>query len=388
MYDTASLEMVARETGCYCDSRYGGIPQLCANPPDDAGMRFIEEFRYNACFISVGKPHSEKQIIGTAFFLHEPYSVAPDNSHVFVITAKHIIQGCLVAGYSYSDIYLRINRRDGGFEHYPLNTKWIFPPENERWDIDVAVALVPIPLAVYAYFPIPLELCAAFEQIFTHYIGPGDELNILGLFKKRYGIRRNIPVVRSGIISAMPFEEEIPFTVEIEEDGKKVEEVKHYKAYLAEIRSIKGLSGSPVYVWIPPGRRLRDVETGQLTDQYTTGYEMYILGLIRSHYDVEAFEPVIDHIDGEDDDEEDLAVNTGIATVTPIWEALALINGDEMKRQKQAKEAAHIRQNSETKDSIRPKPPEPELTQSGFEDALKRASPAKNLAAPLKSISA
>ena len=70
-------------------------------------------------------------------------------------------------------------------------------------------------------------------------IGPGDELFAIGLFSLRVGTQRNIPIVRSGILAAMPYDSE-PFT----KDGHP------YHAYLAEMRSIGGLSGSPVFIFM------------------------------------------------------------------------------------------------------------------------------------------
>jgi hypothetical protein len=56
---------------------------------------------------------------------------------------------------------------------------------------------------------------------------------------QRAGSTRNIPIVRTGVIAAMPAIDE-PFV-------RKGEE---YHAYLAEMRSIGGLSGSPVFVFL------------------------------------------------------------------------------------------------------------------------------------------
>ena len=74
-------------------------------------------------------------------------------------------------------------------------------------------------------------------QIRSLNVGIGDELITVGLFTQRHGAQKKIPIVRSGIIAAMPDE---PF--EDQNTGKP------YHAYLVEARSIGGLSGSPVFV--------------------------------------------------------------------------------------------------------------------------------------------
>lgn len=80
----------------------------------------------------------------------------------------------------------------------------------------------------------PVQMALADEDsIQAHGVGIGDEILMVGLFTKRHGFRRNIPIVRAGIIAAMPEE-----PIEDEDTGNL------YDAYLAEIRSIGGLSGS------------------------------------------------------------------------------------------------------------------------------------------------
>lgn len=112
---------------------------------------------------------------------------------------------------------------------------------NIRIQPDPDVAVLPIyelenDLAV-ATMPIRMALADA-ADIEAHAIGIGDEVLMVGLFTKRYGYRKNIPIVRGGIISAMPEE-----PIEDQETGNL------YDAYLIEIRSIGGLSGSPVIVF-------------------------------------------------------------------------------------------------------------------------------------------
>jgi len=65
-------------------------------------------------------------------------------------------------------------------------------------------------------------------------LGLGDEVFLPGMFVQHLGQARNVPILRGGTIAAMP-EEEIRT------------EYGHHKAYLIELRSIDGLSGSPVF---------------------------------------------------------------------------------------------------------------------------------------------
>jgi hypothetical protein len=164
-------------------------------------------------------------------------------------------------------------------------------------------------------------------------------------------------------------EEEIPETVKNEE---REEELRYFHAYLAEVRSIKGLSGSPVYLWIPPGRAITD-SAGRHTGEKTTNIEFYVLGLVRGHWSIEALDVLVDYADENEDDR----INTGIATVTPITEALAIISGREMMKKREEKERENVKGKSASLDSgFGSLPPKEEgtITPEAFEEALRRAS--------------
>ena len=96
-----------------------------------------------------------------------------------------------------------------------------------------------MPISIdYRHFdakPLTIEAFATQEVITNQWIGLGDDIFVTGLFTARTGNNRNIPIVRTGIISSMPDE---PIR-----DGEF-----ECNAYLAELRSIGGISGSPVFV--------------------------------------------------------------------------------------------------------------------------------------------
>ena len=87
------------------------------------------------------------------------------------------------------------------------------------------------------------EALATPDLIKEKSIGLGEELLVVGLFASHHGRKMNIPIVRSGMIAAMPWE---PIW-----DAKTGQ---NFEAFLAEVRSIGGLSGSPVWVAVDPGR--------------------------------------------------------------------------------------------------------------------------------------
>jgi hypothetical protein len=80
------------------------------------------------------------------------------------------------------------------------------------------------------------EMFATPEVIEREGIGIGDEIAIIGLFTRFSGKGRHFPIARIGNLAMLPTER-IP-----------VGGFAPMEAYLAEGRSIGGLSGSPVYV--------------------------------------------------------------------------------------------------------------------------------------------
>jgi len=81
----------------------------------------------------------------------------------------------------------------------------------------------------------PLEIAPTVRH--ERDIGLGDETFAIGLFRSHYGQQRNMPVIRVGNIAAMPEE---PIAAKYGKD--------FIEGYLVEMRSIAGLSGSPVFV--------------------------------------------------------------------------------------------------------------------------------------------
>jgi hypothetical protein len=97
-----------------------------------------------------------------------------------------------------------------------------------------------------------------------------------------------------------------------------------FVAYLAEIRSIRGLSGSPVFANLALGRHP--------DGRYNEAGSFALIGLVRGHFETRrAF--VFDRPMTED--ERDLiAVNSGIAMVTPILTVAEVLNSEELVQER------------------------------------------------------
>jgi hypothetical protein len=214
-----------------------------------------------------------------------------------------------------------MNKRDGSFDFMEVNSDWLYS-ENEGSDVAVAEFSPPDEFEVAA---IPFKMFATNDVVQRLSIGIGDEIFITGLFSERYGTHRNIPIVRSGIIAAMP-----------DEPLQDLNTGYEYDAYLAEVRSIGGLSGSPVIViknTFLEGERQR---TENLGIPLLPPKRMFLLGVIRGHWDYKSPDTSLDYIGNELN-----TVNMGIAIVTPIQDAADILNGEELVRRRRKAEKEH-----------------------------------------------
>lgn len=298
-------------------------------------MRVSENIKSCLGFL-ITKSNVSKKIApryeGTAFFVTVPSETYPTDKYCYLVTAKHVVFDD--NGKPLGNMWLRLNTVDGRRDDIRLTGEWI-PSENK--DVDVAVMSIEPPSEDYyqwrelPYLPPEQRSEGAFnsfadEAIIDEWrIGIGDELIVAGLFSERTGNKRNIPVVRSGIIAAMPEE---PLELEMIRNGEKVKVT--FNAYLAELRSIGGLSGSPVFVTMERMRKKQKVfylSMNSLID--SLNYTSFLLGMIRGHWDYEKQKSFIGLV-GKDVEQ----VNLGMAYVTPIQDVIDVLYGDKMKEQR------------------------------------------------------
>lgn len=183
----------------------------------------------------------------------------------------------------------------------------MFPTRADAWwtPDDPAVDVAVCELAFDAALDLMLfdgDLIATPDLLAEHEIGIGDELSVVGLFSSVVGRLRNRPIVWGGTIAAMPDERLV--------DPEVPPEVSSYAAYLVELRSTGGLSGSPVFVMLGPDRD----EAGARLKAAPS----YLLGLIRGHWYAPLGGDDVFYGDGS-------TVNRGIAIVTPIKEVAKLL---------------------------------------------------------------
>ena len=159
-------------------------------------------------------------------------------------------------------------------------------------------------------------------------IGPGDEAFVVGRFISREGRQKNVPSLRFGNIAQMPGEPIIDPVSGFEQE-----------AFLVEVRSIAGYSGSPVFVQIPPAANMSGINP-DLIDKLP-GYHPirskipvqmgpWLLGVdfcnIYSKdkiYSSQTGKPV--------SDDWYVPANTGMMGVIPAWKINDILEGPELQ---------------------------------------------------------
>ncbi|HVS81901.1 MAG TPA: serine protease [Pyrinomonadaceae bacterium] len=305
-------------------------------------MRIPDEYLQCVCFLCVKVPgpseHETDEFIGTGFIV----SVAtrfPAMRIFCLVTAKHIIKAATDAGHV--DLYVRMNTDDGSSITWALPDDWYY---SENPAADVAVMFIPIIPGLTTH-SVAIEDFATDEVIQKESIGIGDDVFAIGLFTRKSGEQRNTPIMRSGIIASMPEE---PF---------EVEEGQH-DAYLVELRSIGGISGSPVFVNLPFWRLGPEMFEARVSlGEMTLRWKMHLLGVIRSHWNLEREDIAEGNVAATMENKEIEKLNTGIAVVTPIKDVLSIINGEAMMEIRKKAEVEFSKRYQPTMDPIIPPTP-------------------------------
>jgi hypothetical protein len=116
------------------------------------------------------------------------------------------------------------------------------------------------------------------------------------------------------------------------------------EAYLIESRSMKGLSGSPVFVHLGVVRPSGNKDTAY----QRVGGIFYLLGLVVAHWQQKIADPdaiVIDEISGK-------TVNVGLAVVAPATKIIEVINHPDLKASREEAEKEFVERMRATSDAL------------------------------------
>jgi hypothetical protein len=262
-----------------------------------------------ACSLRKVGSQAEFHIDGTVFFVGYPVDGTP-GSACYAVTARHVIDSIKTKGVDHQS-YLRINPKSGNaiVGAVPLDS-WVMHDDPR---VDVAVAPIAIDWPNTNQRMLPVGMFLNDEVIRREEIGVGEDLFFPGVFVHRPGEESNIPIVRMGNIASMP--------------GERIQtKFGNLLGYLAEARSIGGLSGSPAFV-----------HTGGMRHMTTAiragGGGIFFLGLVHGHYGTR------DILDAADDvlidSEGSKSVNMGIAIIVPAYDVKATLDHPSLITQRQ-----------------------------------------------------
>jgi hypothetical protein len=272
-------------------------------------MRIPDDVKKCVAFIGIKKVESvieELDYCGTGFIASVQSLKHPRISFPYLVTAKHIAEG--LRGI---DIFIRINTKDGKSAIFRLGAnevQWWYHPEDKS--CDVALLPLTIPQDIFQtldYAAINSKTFLTEKERLEKGIGEGDDVFTVGLFYHHQGDLKNPPIVRMGNIAMIPSE-----PIETKNHG-------NIEAYLIELRSMSGLSGSPVFVLNPIA--------GKITKKglFDTKWQVYLLGLNSGHWETKSDK-----------------TNVGIAYVSPAKKILETINQAKLQDSRALLEARYI----------------------------------------------
>jgi hypothetical protein len=334
-----------RGHGCV-DVRLMGERTQYLSAPKDINMRFPDRILSSVGFIS----YDQQPIrYGGTVFIVGVKGGYDDNAYLHLVTAKHVAEH-----FEASPFVIGMNGKDGRkiLLRSGEEFRWFYHP-TESNSVDVAV--LPFQsqiLTEYELAWIPETAFVNDNSIKEHGIGIGDEIATIGLFTRFSGTGRHFPIVRTGNIAMMPTEK-VP-----------VAQFGEVDAVLAEVRSIGGLSGSPVFVRNTVNMPAQNAK-GEPTHITGLGPVLAFLGLMHGHWDLPVNFNATQQME---------AVNMGISIIVPAKKVLETIYHPELVAMRKRFDDQAREEKQPAMDSAFAKPSKETFTKGDFETALKKAS--------------
>jgi hypothetical protein len=235
-----------------------------------------------------------------------------EHLHLYLVTNRHVSGGgCRFA---------RINTRSGATRIRDLrNSPWTDHPDQD----EVSVCPIEDLCEVTERFrAIPIHMLVTGPMVNELWIGPGDDVFMIGRYVSLEGHQQNMPTARFGHIAMMPHP--------IKTQGLNLE------GYLVEANSLAGYSGSPVFLNIAPWEvRPADPRGNQLAEEYWHrraateeggGQVIWLLGINWGHL------PVMVPARTEDGTDLQVQLNAGMMCVSPAWKIIETLNSPELAR--------------------------------------------------------
>lgn len=252
---------------------------------------------------SEGAAQEGAPVGASGFVVNVPSGVAPWRIR-YVVTNKHVIDN---GGH-----WVRLNRYGGTHCVHVPPEDWAVPTQDD----DLAVAVLRLPEGVRP-FELSLDsLALTRAEVVTLKVGPGDETYMVGRFMAQSGLTNN-PVARFGSIALMPDPDDLIC------DGRE----KEVEAYLVEMRSHAGFSGSAVFLLIPQNSfrgEFGDTTMDDNTDRFR------LLGIDTGHM-IDPL-PVQENVGGQWQNADGYQVphQSDMAIVSPAWKIAELLDREDL----------------------------------------------------------
>ena len=238
-------------------------------------------------FPNADSAHTGKSAGGTAFFVRRQLGLAEEQS-CYLVTNTHVAQA--------SPRTIRFLDTTGATRHFDVPaTGWCSHPNGD----DVSVTQVPREIAATAASLDWAALAVTPARMVELNMGVGDEIFMLGRFLSREAVQLTQPLARFGSIAMMPGE--------FVRDGRGLE----VEAFLVEMRSLSGFSGSPVFVYMGPGTYRGN---GTMMPFYSE-----TIGLVGVDTGHKATTSPVECRTVADDTGLFVALNSGVSIVAPVW---------------------------------------------------------------------
>ena len=234
---------------------------------------------------------------GTGFLVGVRSEARPAIAYCYVVTNRHVVRGDPKDGTGKAPV-VRLNTHDGGTDII-TDAQWKDAPAGD----DIAIASISFE-PTYKFRPVLLERFMTQKLMKELAIGWGDDLFLVGRFISHAGKQRNMPVARFGAIAMMPDEP-------IENEETKFQQ----ESFLAELHTIGGFSGSPVFISLPKERYIEHPQYNS-EEERKQSHRSWLLGIEWCNASF-------------------LERNTGMSGVIPAWKiADVILNDEDFKMQR------------------------------------------------------
>lgn len=266
-------------------------------------MRLPDRILQTPCLLGFKK--ETPQYAGSGFVVS--VSGARGNSHLYVVTAKHLadrMECCpIIMGFNYKDGSKALLEED--------SVHWYAHPTEPR-AVDVAVTpFAPAQRDLLDLEPIPELVFASAENTREASIRVGDEIAAIGVFTRFSYEDRHLPIIRTGHL-AMLASPRIP-----------VRNFEPMEAYVAEI---EGLSGSPV--WARPADCSNVAQKNGGEDRPSAPFngdtDVVFLGMLHGQWAIA--KAVMEGLSGQYAEK----MISGMSIIVPSYKILEVINQPEL----------------------------------------------------------